>query len=168
MYKVGDYVVKANTGICVIEEITKRKITEESPEKDYYVLSPLDDKRSRLFVPVSSEAANLRMAMDRTQAMELIRSIPSIKECWIDSDKLREKKYKEAIKSNDPVELVSIIKNLYIRNRERQEQGKKVTAIDDRYFKMAENTLYCELAHALDEDKDDMRRIISSWVEDVL
>lgn len=167
MFKVGDYVVKANVGICVIEEITRKKITEESPEKDYYVLSPLSDNRSRLFVPVLAGEVGLRMAMDKDEAMNLIRSIPDIEECWIDSDKLREKKYKEAIKSNDPVVLVGIIKNLFIRSHERLEQGKKVTAVDDRYFKMAENALYGELAYALGRDKADMQHFISECMEDL-
>ena len=166
MYKVGDFVVKANTGICMVEDIVDRRISEESPLREYYVLSPLEDRRSKLFVPTNSEVSNIRTALDSESAMALIKSIPEIAVHWIESDRMREKEYKDVMRSNDPVALVSIIKNLYLRRRERIERGKKVTAIDDRYFKMAENTLYAELAHALGTDKDDVRRIISENVQD--
>ncbi len=165
MYKIGDYVVKANTGICLISDIIMKKLSELSEEKEYYVLVPLDDERARLFVPTASDTSNIRCALNEEEAWSLIKSIPDIEVRWIESDRMREKEYKDVMRSNDPVALVSIIKNLYIRNREREERGKKVTAVDDRYFKLAENTLYSELAHALGKDKKDMRAVISDTLE---
>ncbi len=165
MYKKGDYVVKANTGICLISDIIMKRLSELEPEKEYYVLIPLEDNRARLFVPTASDASNMRNALNEEEAWKLIKAIPEIEVKWIESDRMREKEYKEVMRSNDPVALVSIIKNLYIRNREREERGKKVTAIDDRYFKLAENTLYSELAHALGKNKNDMRAVISETLE---
>lgn len=165
MFKVGDYVIKANIGICMIQEIVNKKISEDLPERDYYVLIPMDDLRSKIYVPVYSDASNLRKAMDEDAARKLIRSIPDIEACWIESDKLREKKYKEVMRSNDPVALVSIIKDLYQRNQKRLDQGKKITAVDDRYFKMARNTLYAELAYALGEDKGNLECLITEIAE---
>lgn len=160
MYLKGEYVVKANTGVCVIEDIQKRRLTESSAEKEYYCLAPIADSRAKVFVPVESDKSNLRKAMDEGEAMALIHDIPNIKSRWIENDKTREQEYKNAMHSNDPVALVSIIKNLYLRNKERAERGKKVTAVDDRYFKMAENALYSEIAHALRKNKDDMKQLI--------
>lgn len=160
MYLKGDFVVKVNTGVCVVEDITTRKLTEESAEKEYYCLAPIADSRSKVFVPVDSDKSNLRRAMDRDEAIALIHDIPNIKSKWIESDKTREQEYKNAMRSNNPVALVGIIKNLYSRNKERLAHGKKVTAVDDRYFKMAENALYSEIAHALEKNTDDMRQLI--------
>ena len=165
MYGIGDYVVKANTGICRIEEIARRCLTEEAGEKEYYCMVPEENQNARLFVPVDSETANLRRAMSEEEAWELIYAIPGIPEKWIENDKSREQEYKNAGRSNDPVALVSIIKNLYLRNQEREIQGKKVTAVDDRYFKMAENALYSELAHALHREKESMRELIAETIE---
>lgn len=162
MFKKGEYVVKANTGICIIDDIIMKQLTETAPSKEYYVLIPLNDEKARLFVPTTSDSSNMRPAMTEEEAWELIRSIPEIEVKWIENDKTREKEYKEVMRSNDPTALVSIIKNLYTRNRRREEQGKKVTAVDDRYFKLAELTLYSELAHALGKKTADMQSVISS------
>ena len=165
MYDSGDFVVKANTGVCKIEGIEKKCLSNAIGEKDYYILVPVEDQRSRLYVPVDSEKANIRSAMSSEDAWALIHRIPDIESRWIESDRKRELEYKEAMRSNEPEYLVSIIKNLYLRLKEREMQGKKTTAVDDRYFKMAESALYGELAHAIGRDKSEMREIILETIE---
>ena len=164
MYLKGEFVVKANTGVCIVEDILLRRLTENSDEKEYYCLAPIADSRSKVFVPVDSDKSNLRKAMDHDEALAFIKAIPDIEVKWIDSDKNREQEYKNAMRSNDPTALVGIIKNLYFRNKDRLEHGKKVTAIDDRYFKLAEGALYSEMAHALDKKAEDMKQIIMNSI----
>ena len=164
MYLKGEFVVKANTGVCIVEDILLRRLTENSDEKEYYCLAPIADSRSKVFVPVDSDKSNLRKAMDYDEALAFIKAIPDIEVKWIDSDKNREQEYKNAMRSNDPTALVGIIKNLYFRNKDRLEHGKKVTAIDDRYFKLAEGALYSEMAHALDKKAEDMKQIIMNSI----
>ena len=48
---------------------------------------------------------------------------------------------------------MGIIKLICDRKEERVRQGRKVTAVDGRYFKLAENLLYGELEVALDKDR---------------
>ena len=165
MYKIGEYVMNANTGVCKVDEIVTRRLAEGMEEKEYYVLIPVDDPRATVFVPVASDKSNMRRAMGEKEAWDFIDSIPVIDVKWIESDKSREQEYKNAMRSNDPRHLVGIIKNLYLRSRERENQGKKVTAVDDRYFKLAENALNSELAHALGKNKNDIRDLIAESIE---
>ena len=60
---------------------------------------------------------------------------------------------------------LGIIKTLYLRKVERVGAGKKITTIDERYFKLAENYLHGELALALQVDKDDINQIIIENIE---
>lgn len=46
-----------------------------------------------------------------------------------------------------------IIKLIYQRKKTRQEQGKKTTTVDGRYFNLAENLLYSELELVLQKIK---------------
>lgn len=166
MYNKGDYVVKANTGVCVIADIIIKKLTESSPEKEYYVLIPVDDENARLFIPTNQEPPNIRAMLSEEEAWALIRAIPDIEISWIENDRMRERVYKDAMRSNDPAELVSIIKNMYIRFRERENQGKKATSVDERYFKMAEKLLYTELAKAIGTECDRMQAVIAETIGD--
>ncbi|MDO4489385.1 MAG: CarD family transcriptional regulator [Eubacteriales bacterium] len=167
MFEVGQYVIKANTGVCRVVEITMYARNEEEDEKLFYILAPKTNPASRLYVPVDSDKSNMRPVMTYEEAEAFIVNVPNIEVAWIASDKLREKEYKEAIKSNNPEALVSIIKNLIIRNRQREEQGKKSTAVDERYFQMAENALYSELSTAMDKSVEELRVLISEAIEKI-
>ena len=164
MYKVGEYVVKANAGICVITEIVQMAL-ESSTEKQYYVLLPKDDKRLKMFVPVDADRTRIRPVMTGAEAMDFIYCMDEIEAEWILNDKQREQRYKETLRSNDPADLVSIIKSLYQRGQERLARGKKITATDERYFKQAEEALYTELGFALEKTNEEVRALINSTME---
>ena len=84
---------------------------------------------------------------------------------WIDNEKMREQKYKEAIKINSPEALVSVIKMTFHRKKMRIEQGKKSTSSDERYFQMAENLLYTELGLALKKPKQEISQLIIDFID---
>ena len=165
MYEIGDYVMKANNGVCRVEDTLHPDLPNVDKNRLYYLLVPLDNKNSRLYVPIDTAENSLRRALSEEEAWEVIEKIPEVEAAWIANDKLREQTYKEAIHSCNPTALVSIIKNLYIRKKQRSEQGKKSTATDERYFKLAEDNLYAELAFALGKEKNQMRQIIAETIE---
>lgn len=161
MYQVGDFVVKVNNGVCRVEDIVELDGMSDVKGRKYYLMVPREDKNARLYVPVEGKNNNIRNVMSEDEAMAFIKRIPDIAVAWIESDKMREQEYKAAIRSGSPEQLVSIIKNIYRRNQERSEQGKKNTTIDERYYKQAENILYSELAFALGREKSEIIDLIS-------
>ena len=165
MYQVGEYVVKINNGICRVEDITHLDMPSVDKNKLYYLLVPKDEEKTKLYVPVESEHTGIRKVMSSEQAWEVIKMIPEIETAWISDDKQREQRYKAALKSSEPEQLVSIIKNIYLRKKKREALGKKNTATDERYFKLAEDTLYSELAFALGKDKKEMKTLIAETIE---
>ena len=66
----------------------------------------------------------------------------------------------------DCEELVKIIKTLYLRKQQRLGSGKKVTVVDEKYFRQAEDKLYEELAYALGMEKKQVGTYISQHMEE--
>ena len=95
----------------------------------------------------------MREVISKEEAKQLIAEIPEIDTVWITNEKEREAQYRSAIATCDCRELVKIIKTLYERKKSRLKDGKKVTVVDERYFRAAEEQLYGELAYALEIDK---------------
>ena len=158
MFEKGNFVVNTNNGICEIEDIVTMNMS--GTNKDYFLLVPIDEKTAKVYIPVDMADKRIRHAMTEADAWSLIKSIPSIEEAYVENEKEREKIYKEALSSRDPKRLIGIIKTLYLRKQERVEAGKKNTAVDERYFKLAENHLHSELAFALKVEKNEVHRII--------
>lgn len=161
VYEIGDYVIKPSDGVCRIENVLHLDMSGVDKNKLYYLLIPVGEKNKKLYIPVDTAEQSTRKTMTEDEAWRLIEKIPAIEEIWIDNEKLREQRYKEAIRSYDPAALIGIIKATYLRNQKRLEQGKKNTLIDERYFKMAEHNLYAELAFAMNKDESEICQIIT-------
>lgn len=158
MFKKGCYVVNTNHGICEISDVVTMNMG--SGDREYYVLIPIEENTAKVFLPVDIAEKRIRSVMNTDDAWRLIKEIKAVDEALIENEKEREKLYKEAINSRDPKQLISIMKALYVRRQKRLEEGKKTTAVDDRYFKLAEKQLYSELAFALGVEKSELNEII--------
>ncbi|MBQ1193850.1 MAG: CarD family transcriptional regulator [Lachnospiraceae bacterium] len=165
MFEKGEYVVYGQNGICKVSEITSLDMSGIDKEKQYYVLLPLSAKGSTIYCPTDNTKLVLRNVLSKEEAWELIDEIPDIEELWIMNEKMRENDYKQAIRSGNPKELIRIIKTLYLRKQERIAVGKKMTSTDDKYFHMAEERLYSELALAIGRDAGEMEAIIKERVD---
>lgn len=166
MFEKGSYVVNANNGICEISDVVTMNMG--SGDREYYVLIPIGESTAKLYLPVDIAEKRIRPAMNSDDAWRLIKEIKAVDEALVENEKEREKLYKEAINSREPKQLISIMKTLYIRRQKRLEEGKKTTALDERYFKLAENQLYSELAFALGVQKSELNEIIEQHIEKVL
>ncbi len=119
MFEIGDFVIKANNGICRVDDIGHLDISSANKERLYFFLTPLNETNTKVYVPTDKADNGLRRVITEDEAWRFIEKIPKIAEAWISDDKQREQKYKEAIQSCDPVKLMSIIKSMYARMQKR-------------------------------------------------
>lgn len=160
MFNVGENIVYGNSGVCRVESIGILDSPGMPQDKEYYTLSPIYSKGSKIFTPVDNNKIIMRAVLGRDEAQELIDNIDKIEVMWISDEKSRELEYREAIKVCDCEELVRIIKTIYLRMQDRIANGKKITASDEKYFRLAEDRLYGELAVSLDIPKENVKEYI--------
>lgn len=165
MFNIGDLVVYGGSGICRVEDISTLDMDGIPKDRVYYILSPAGRGDSRIFAPVENNRTVMRKVLTRQEADDLIDSIPEIELLPTTDDKGREALYRETIKSCDCRSLVRIIKTLYMRSQARMEAGKKISSLDERYLRQAEEFLYAELAIPLGVAKEDMSAYIARQLE---
>ena len=165
MFQTGDYIIYGTRGVCLVKNIGTLDFSGASKEKLYYTLQPYYMEGSTVYAPVESAGIVIRPVMSREEALKLIDDIPEIEELWIKDEKGRESAYKEVIKGCDNRELVRIIKTIYQRGRSRMAEGKKSTVADNKYFKIAEENLYGELAISLGMSRDEVKQFIVAKVK---
>lgn len=165
IFEKGIYVLCGSHGVCRIDEITKMDLSGTGEERIYYVLSQLYTCGSRLYIPVDNQKVLMRPLLSEGEAKELIKKIPEIEELWIPNEKEREQTYKAALQTCDCEEVVKIIKTLYIRKRSRLESGKKITAVDMKYLRLAEEQLYGELAVVLAIERSKVENYLVECIE---
>lgn len=164
MFQKGELIIYGSKGVCEVTDISTITISGADRDKLYYILRPVHDKDGRIFTPVDGQKTVMRRILNREEAMELIESIPSVGHLWVADERLREMNYKQAVNSCDCREWIKIIKTLWSRNQQRLSQGKKITAMDRKYFKMAEDNLYGEFSASLDLPQENMEEYITRKV----
>ena len=163
MYQVNDVVVYGNQGVCRVTNVGPLDINDDD-HKIYYTLSPLYQKGTIIYAPAENPKSVMRPVLNKDQADSLIREIPDIETFRVGNDRDRESIYRTAIRTCDPRELVKILKTVYIRRKDRLASGKKRIIVDEKYFQIAEDQLYQELAYVLDKNKESMEEYITSNV----
>lgn len=165
MFKIGDYIVHGRNGVCKVVDITHIDISGADKNQLYYTLVPMKSEESKIFYPVDSNRVVMRAVVSEKEAKDIVSGIKDIEPMWIDNDRQREEKYKEAISSCDCQQLICIIKTLYARNEERIAQGKRITYVDDRYLKEAQQYLHDEFSIALGIEPSEVEKYITEYIK---
>ena len=163
MFQVGEYIVCDHNGVCQVLAVTE--MPELKKDVLYYQLEPVYSRGSRIFVPVDSNKLVMRRVFTEEEVETLLKEIPSIETIWISNEKKREEQYREVARKYDCREWVKIIKTIYLRKRNRRMEGKKITYIDEKYMKLAEENLYGEISIPLKISPDRVERFIRNRIE---
>ena len=131
-----------------MDYIVYRKDTCKIIEKEdgYYRLVPVNDTSIKYKVPVDSNF--LKKVITKEEIDRLLLEIPEINTIDL-GEKQIEQEYKELMKSGTHEDLVKIIKTSYLRNQIRILNNKRISEIDDEYFRRAEKYLYEEIGIVL-------------------
>ena len=168
MFAVNDYIVYGNHGVCKVENIGTVSLAMVDKNKVYYTLRPVYKNEAVVYAPVENPKSVIRPVLTREEADKLIEEIPSLESVWIGNEKEREMQYKAALRSCDCRELIRIIKTLYHRKMDRIKDGKKVTVVDERYFRQAEEQLYGELAFAMDMERNQVGEYLNIRISELV
>lgn len=156
MLSVGDTVVYGTQGVCTVREISVLKMGKTKGE--YYILSPIDDPGSTVYVPTANMAlmSKLRPVLTMQQANELIDEAAREPLEWIAGDNERKSVCDDIVKNGTRKQLMQLVGMLYRRREQLKDQKKHFHNIDAQYLKTAERMLHGELGYALGIAADDV------------
>lgn len=160
MFQINDTIMYGTQGICKIVDITEKDFM--GTKKEYYVLKPMNDKAATLFAPIHNEKieSKMRRILSEKEIYELIESMPKEEANWIANENERKEQYKKIIANGNHMELIRMIKALYLHKQEREADGKHLYLSDERFFKEAERILYDEFQYVLNIKKEELLPLI--------
>ena len=149
MFSVGDTVVYGTQGVCTIKDISMLRLGKVRGE--YYILAPVADPGSVVYVPTSNEKllGKMHEVLSREEADELILGALREPLPWISDDASRKKFCDDVVKNGSRKDLMRLVGMLYRHREELRLQKKHFHNIDAQYLKTAERLLHDELAYAL-------------------
>ena len=149
MYKEGDHVVYGSHGVCAVSEL--KQMAFGSEHKDYYVLSPINDRRSTIYVPVDSEnlVGQMKKVLTKEEIDELLYSVEPGHFEWIPSDSERKAFCALTLKNGDRLEMMHMIDMLCLHREEMKGQKKHFHVTDEKFLREAEKLLHDEFSFVL-------------------
>ena len=165
MFCTEEIIIYGGYSVCKIAEITQKEL--DGKMVDYYVLKPVFNPDSTVFVPVNNDMLKKRMhkIICRDDALSLIRSMSQIEKIWIDSENARKEMYKDILARRERCEIVGLIKALHIHQQQQSEKKRRLHISDERLLKEAEKTLCEELAFVLEIAPEEVPSLIKEQVQ---
>lgn len=167
MLSVGQTVVYGTQGVCTVKEISVLKMGKTKGE--YYVLCPVDDPGSTVYVPTGNErlAGKLRPVLTGDEADALILEAAREPMAWIPDDNGRKLFCDDIVKNGSRKQLMQLVGMLYRRREELKDQKKHFHNVDAQYLKTAERMLHGELAYALGISADEVTEYIQNRISGI-
>ena len=122
-WKTGDIVVHSRDGICTVTDI--REMTMSGEPQQYYILEPVYERGSKLYIPLDKEAMFLRAPATEEQIITYIQNLPDAELTWIADEKQRQSMIADARKTASSETLLGLISLFYKKRTEQHEKGKK-------------------------------------------
>lgn len=166
MFHASDVILYSSQGVCEITAIEEKIINGIS--KTYYVLKPVSDHGATIFAPTDNEAVlkKMRRLLSKEEIDDLIDSMKNVETVWIANEVERRECYKNILASGDQLELIKMIKAIYLHKQELEANKKRLHVSDERFFKDAEQMLYNEFQYVLKlNNKNELMEYILGRIE---
>ena len=149
MFNIGEIFVYGASGICRVQDICVRDCG--TGKREYYVLQPVYDERSTVYIPTDSEklSSHMRSLLSEKEVYEIINAMPAKGFDWIQNDKERGERFLSLLECGIRSDIVNLISTLHRRKTELAERGKKLRSSDEIIMQRAERLLYGEFAWVL-------------------
>ena len=152
MFKVGAYVSYRAEGVCVISDIRNEAFNSLGKKEEFYILSPIRDMNSVLYVPVNNEllTSKMRPLLTPDGIRELADELRDQRMEWINESRSRNSALREILATGDRYTLVLLVYTIQDRIDRSAEIGRKITAGDEAILKRAKRMLIDEFSFTSD------------------
>lgn len=166
MFQVNDVIIYGAQGVCKITDMEEKTI--DGKIRTYFVMKPVGDKGSTIFVPTDNEVVlkKMRRLLTKEEIHKLIDAMAKENAVWVTNENERKELYKNILAKGDHLELIKMLKAVYAHKKEREAEGKRLHMSDERFFKDAEQLLYNEFQYVLDlGGRNDLMNYIFARIE---
>lgn len=156
MYQTGDFIVYGETGVCRVERVSEETMPD-GQTRWFYTLRPLY-QTCTIQTPADNGQVFMRPVISRTEAERLVEKIPTLEIEPYRGGVQREaaEYYRSRLQNYGCDDLIRLTMMLYRKMNRDRTTKRKVSAVDERFRKRAEDLLFGELAVALDIRKNDV------------
>ena len=164
--KAGHHVIYGNNGICLVESITEMAFSAGDKKKTYFILRPLSNPNSVIYLPHDNELliSRLRAILTKQEIVDILSKPLADSASWIEDKKLRAASFRDQASSNHLPTLLSLIKCLCEKQDELIVQNKKMLSADREILNNALIAARNEISFVLDISQKDTEERLQAYL----
>ncbi len=143
-------------GVCEITQITEREIGKKKIR--YYVLKPVYNDTSTVFVPTDNEnlVKKMKKLITSSQLDDVINDLSKRNVKWNSDDVLRKQEFRNIISLGNISDILVVLKSLWLHSLDQMNKGRKLHLSDEIFLKDAEKMVKEEISCVIGVDRDDI------------
>lgn len=152
MFEKGSYVIYRSEGVCLISDIRDEKFASVGKADKYYILTPINDRRSTVFIPADNERllGLMRKLMSADEINKMVEELRDERIEWQSDSRARNNLFRDILSRGDRRELVVLANTVGAKAEELTESGKRVCIADINTLRRAERLLFEEFSATTD------------------
>lgn len=152
MFQKGSYVAYRSEGACVISDVRTESFGTANGTELYYVLSPIREPRSTVFVPVKNEnlVAFMRPLMSAAEITDMVNGERDARVEWLSDSRARGASFKEILARGDRRELIRLVNTLSEKSDAAKQSGAKFSSSELSILERAKKMLFDEFSVTTD------------------
>lgn len=164
MFEVGEKVLYSVNGVCEITDITEKTFGKTIMR--YYVLKPLYNESSTLFVPVNNEnlVKKMKKLMTKPELENMLSDISENETVWNDNEVQRKEEFRQIISFGNISDILVQLKSVWLHRRKQSEKGRKLHITDEVFLRDAEKIIKEEISTVIGVSQDDVIPYIKNKV----
>lgn len=156
MFEIGEKVLYSVNGVCEITDITEKNFGKTVMK--YYVLKPLYNESSTLFVPVNNEnlVKKMKKLMTKSELDAVLNNVSKKENNWNDNEVQRKEEFRQTISFGNISDILIQLKAVWIHRIKQNEKGRKLHITDEIFLRDAEKLIKEEIATVIGVNQDEV------------
>lgn len=148
-FSKNEHVFHESGGVCKISDIQMAPLDGMPKDRTYYIMQPVHDPNSVIYVPTDSDVIFVRSLLDRNEAEALLSEIDRIELIDEQNAKVLRTKYIDAMRTHLPREWIRVIKTVTARMRTLALRSQRISETERSYYETAKRHLCTEFSLVL-------------------
>lgn len=144
MLTVGNYIVHSGHGVCTIVD----KKYNENMNKHFFYLKTISNNMS-IMIPEDKVNDFLRPILSKDECLRIVEEASSLEINYKKDNKERKNQFQILISSNNLMDTLHLLKNLYALSEEKKKEKKTLGSFDTQFFQQAYRKVTDEISIVL-------------------
>lgn len=150
-FQKSEHIVYDNAGVCMIEDINAVKFDYWENDRICYILRPIGNHTSVVYVPVDSEklTGKMRHIMSKQDIDRILDEARGRKLPWPEDRRQRNEQFRQILSQKNQEDMLLLASCIYTKKQELISNGKKLSTSDELILKETERFVSEEFAFSL-------------------